>query len=232
MRSGASDNLGTLIQDCTNGLDGDVLSYIDNVLFVANSQEDVRIAAKRFLDRCQTIGAQINNPSIVVEQRFDFLGEHYDLAKGTRSLTDKTQNKLGVVSRYIAKQLLTANPNCDTGLTKREFAAIVGLLIFSSRVVDTALCYHYWALRTYREVASQTHSDQWSCKLGPLPRQKVRNFAEWITSVQKQQPDPISSLSGADDAVLFVDASTKGWGAVAIYGDTVLVADMAPGYAQ
>ena len=91
---------GALTHGITDGLDVQVITYIDNILLVGKSDAQLQKASTRFFERVKAVRAQLN-PDWQIESSFDFLGERYDLASQTRTLTERTREKLRTVEQYV-----------------------------------------------------------------------------------------------------------------------------------
>lgn len=181
-----------------------VTVYIDNIRFGGPSKESVVSAARTFLSRADEVGAIVNDREIVPTQQEDFLGEHYDLVQGLRSLTKKNLDKI----RHAATLI-------DAPSTMRQFAAIYGLLFFSSEVLRTDLSKYFNALLFYRRTMS--HVPDWDAPAPQLPAQVRTSLHEWLGEVANNSPVPIVDASPeAADLTVFCDASEHGWGAVCI----------------
>ena len=109
-------------------------------------------------------------------------------------------------------------------MTKRELAAVIGLLLFASRVVAVSLADYYWPMRFWRETMSTTHRDEWSCPLPPMSHPTAQQLSTWIKSVLQARPTQITSPTRAPDLAIFVDASAQGWGVVAARDGGVICA--------
>lgn len=177
--------------------------YIDNVRFGGPTKASVVKAAKMFLSRAKQVGAIVNEQDIVPTQREDFLGEHYDLVRGLRSLTSKNLKKL----QYAVKML-------DGPLTARQLSAIFGLLFFSSEVLRTDLSLYFAALSFFRR-ASATVSE-WDDAAPPFTEPALSNLRLWFEELIQNKPTPIVSTTPEPDLTFFVDASEFGFGAVCI----------------
>jgi len=179
----------------------------------------VHTVAKRFLARANEARAVLNSTKIDVVSSADILGEHYNLATQTRALTSKTRTKVSIVQKYLDEKVRQGPDQAgmiDLHISRRELAAIVGVLLFGSRVVSIPLCEHYWPLRTWRELMAVTHWDEWASQLPPIPANTAKQFVSWASAVQHAKPVPITAEASAPGLVLFVDASATGWGVVAV----------------
>lgn len=180
-----------------------VIVYIDNVRFGGSNKEGVREAAKTFVKRCKTVGAILNEYSIEPVQQEDFLGEHYDLVKQTRTLTTKTLEKAA-----LAKDLIKEN-----NMTYRQLAAVFGLLFFCSDVLRADISSFFVALRAFRRRMSEV--SKWDSLASPLCAKETSNLQEWLRIVTTNAPTPIwTDRSHEPDITIYCDASSYGWGAV------------------
>lgn len=208
-----------IITDVTNRTvpSVNILTYIDNVLILGANPDEVKSAADTFTRICHNVNVTVNEETIgeVVCTRFDFLGEKYDLQALTRSNTDKTIRKIGIVISYIEKAMAASEARViDLTLSRREFAAIFGIAIFASRTVDFSLASVFWPFRAYRRIAADTHWDEWEAPTPPLDRPTISTLLWWLKTLQCNRAVPIWTSTPPEDGTIFVDASGTGWGAV------------------
>ena len=180
-----------------------VIVYIDNVRFGGPNKEGVRQAAKTFVERCDAVGAILNERSTEPIEKEDFLGEHYNLVKKTRTLTSKTLEKT-----RLAKDLIKSN-----NMTYRQMAAVFGLLFFCSDVLRSDVSSFFVALKAFRRRMSEV--SRWDSTAPPLQQEEIDNLNEWMHSVSSNSPTPIwIDRSGEPEITIYCDASSYGWGAV------------------
>ena len=188
---------------------GEVMSYIDNVLLLSNDIAELKRASQLFVARCDEVGAILNpvaGPDDIVETVFDFLGTRYDLVQCQRSNTQKTLTKL-----EMARRALTTGAK----LSRRNLAAIFGIALFASRVSDFSMATVFWPMRLFRDLASTTHWDEWDCPAPHIEERTKASLVWWLTQLSTNRPTPIVPPShGPVDAHIFTDASGEGWGAV------------------
>lgn len=178
--------------------------YIDNIRFGGPTKASVTAAAEEFLARANKVGAIVNEKEITPMQHEDFLGEHYNLVRGTRSLTNKNLEKL----RHAAKML-------NTVLTFRQLAAIYGLLFFSSEVLRTDISQFFVALSFYRR--SMSNVPEWDATAPGFDEPVLNKLRQWFQELLRNRPTPIVNSSlPSPDLTIFCDASEFGWGAVCI----------------
>lgn len=186
-----------------------VTIYIDNIRFGGPSEEAVVKAAKEFLVRAASVGAVLNSQVIAVESNEDFLGEHYDLKKKTRSLTSKTLEKLKVARELLSTEILSF----------RQVAAIFGLLCFVSDVLNIPMCKYFKSLSAHRRLMSLVQEEKWDAPAPPLEPEVTDEVLEWLSLAEVNAPTPVITQTNKDlvpDVTIYVDASEHGWGAVAV----------------
>ena len=211
-----------IVDGLTKGTKCTIITYIDNVGIFGGTEADVKLVAQRFVDRCREVGAVLNNSTIAVTTKFEFLGVNYDLSTAKRNCTDKTHDKIEAVRDYLRPRLKVKDPMVNLTLSKREVAAVVGVALYASQICDYTLCNVYWVMRYWREVAATTHWDQWEEAAPPMRRNTLCTLVSWITALAKNKPVPITSRDvGPEDAILFVDASARGYGVVAVTATSV-----------
>jgi len=185
-------------------------TYIDNILFHGVSRDDVIASHQRFLARSEVMGAQLNPEGSVVATEFEFLGEFYDLARQTRTLSAKNKAKLAAVKRYLDSFGRTSE------MSRREFAAIVGIGLYASRVLGRTAAVAPRTMRYFRQLMTATHWDEWQRSAHDLPGTVIAEAASWITGLLEAAPVPIWTERPPADATIIVDASEYGWGAICI----------------
>ena len=213
-----------IVEDLTVGTSCSIISYIDNVAIVGGSKDEVKLVAERFVQRCHEVGAVLNDETINIQDEFEFLGTRYNLANKSRCCTGKTRTKLEVVREYLAERL-HGSDNTDPkkpiqlNFSKREMAAVIGLALYGSQVLGYELCNVYWVMRYWSETSAVTHWDKWEEQTPDMRRDTLCTLISWITNLAKNTPVAIASkILGPIDAILFVDASERGYGVVAVTG--------------
>jgi hypothetical protein len=199
---------------------------IDNVRIAANSPRDFLAAVKTFLGRCDAMRITLNDRNLwnltdtEILQRgrinrigpFLFLGERYD-----GGLVRNTERN---VANLVEAHRLILLPGAV--VTRRRFAAIVGLIIFMAHTVQVGLWGLFSLLRAYARLVSPSSTDSndvlWDAPvtLGPTV---LADLAQVVGILQSNTPARLRPLLepgrvNADfDVVIIVDASATGWAA-------------------
>jgi hypothetical protein len=151
-----------------HGLDYNILTYIDNILVIAQTSSSARLVTEVITRRAAVAGLRLNEHttprphawSPEPSQVFEFLGDEFNLATGTVRQAEKTAKKVQLVDagRWFG--------GSAEGMTKRQLAAVVGLFLFASGCCADVHQRHnyYCALRFYRD---QTRWDKGSPPNGP-----------------------------------------------------------------
>ena len=212
-----------LLEQLGNDTDSAVLSYIDNILIVAKTKEEVRRIRTEILNRAKTFGAIFNQEGINDDpsHKFEFLGEAFDLGVDnskpvSRSLSKKTITKLSLLDLDWLFPL-TAGP--PPPITVRQLAAVVGLSLFASGsgLPDNDIWKRQAALRFYRDqLRFDTGSrHMWDQPITPMPASVQIAFRTWISELRLNTPHSIIPMTNGEPRdVIFTDASAVGWGAV------------------
>jgi hypothetical protein len=228
----------------TSGVDREMVfgdTYIDNVYAVAPDTTQARSALKRlaaaFLLHSYRVGAILNgwdtpaiasavealpdaqalealliavNPRLeemLAAEAVDILGARYDLVAGARGLTETTKDKVRA-ARHLADGL--------QGRTRRQLAAIFGLLLYVSRVLCLApqLPQFYDGMSYFRRLASLGEAGGWDGLAPPLRECENQQLRFWLDLALTASPTSLEVRSA--DFTVFTDASSWGVGAVAV----------------
>jgi len=197
----------------------DCATCIDNVLFalhIGAPKADLISAGRTFLERCESIGAVVNHREKSLEERmvseFDWLGEHYDLNKKVRSLTQKSVNKARYCLALLDDILRSSHARKTTRLTRRRVAAIYGLAFFVASILDINLSPFYDAITRYRRIAA-IEAD-WNDLAPAFTLAAAQQLQQWLRFADENNPIPIVNESAPIDYTIFTDASADRWGAV------------------
>lgn len=204
-----------------------VATCIDNVRFTSDDREALQAAAQTFLERCNRVGAQINDPEVGVPERIkardEFCGEVYDYAQKTRQLSDRTVAKIDAVVDLLRRCFVQRR--AGGFFTYRRYAAIFGLVFYVSEVLLLELPRS--AVKEYcRAMVDTTNFERrdWDREL-PAHLFQVAAAAsiEALLLVAKNNaPVPVSGRAHrAPFMTIVTDASATGWGAVALCDETV-----------
>ena len=193
--------------------------YIDNFFFAGDSKTAVDAAGAEFLRRCRACGVVINlpdgsmptpnnPPTVTYTDSADVLGEHYDFTAQTRCATSSTMAKLKLACEVIATQQQDL-------VSRRQIAAVFGLLFFATRVLDVSPAPFYFAMRFYREMASSTGLDEWDEVAPRLPSKALGEVQLWLQRIALNIPVKILEVRKTS-MYIFTDASVWGYGGVII----------------
>lgn len=181
-----------------------VVVYIDNIRFGGNEKEKVEEAAREFLRRVDLVGGILNGCDVIATQKEDFLGEHFNLVKGTRCLTKNTVEKVKTALQVAPSQL-----------SFRQVAAIFGLLFYGIEVLNISLAPYYQALRYYRSTMAIVTS--WNAKAPPMSKTALAQLSSCLKLMKHNVPTHIwKEENSFPDLTIYCDASAAGWGAVCI----------------
>jgi hypothetical protein len=194
-----------------------IMSYIDNILIVARTAAEVVRLREKLLARARELGAVFNPEGLDAEPShcFEFLGDKFDLGETTdatvcRSLSSKTKSKLSLIDPDWLWPMTEAPPP----ITKRQLAAVVGLLLFAdgSGTPGNQIWRAAAALRYFRD---QTQG--WDDIVTPPSLASQASFRHWLTRVRKDTAVPLAPRNAPQHSdVLMVDASSLGWAALHI----------------
>ena len=127
-----------------------IATCIDNVCF-AGPREEVYKTAATFLERVELCNFTLHG---FEEQKFtplseserrsvlrnledqtpEFLGEKYNLQKGTRAISKKTSEKLSLVWKALGPHLMNKSMH-EMPITNRQFFCLIGILVYASDVL-------------------------------------------------------------------------------------------------
>ena len=187
-------------------------SYIDNVLFHGPEAADVEASHAAFLQRCDIGGAQLNEDGAELCTAFEYLGEAYDLATQTRSVSTKNRAKLQTVQQFLAG---VDRRHKRADVSKREFAAIVGIALYAAQVFGQNAAGASATMRYFRRIASTTHWDEWERRI-QIPAEVTKDAERWVTRLLSTAPVPIWEERPAADATIIMDACESGWSAICV----------------
>jgi hypothetical protein len=136
----------------------------------------------------------------------DILGARYDLVACARGLTETTKVKVQA-ARALADDL--------QGRSRRQLAAIYGLLFYASRVLNLApqLPQYYDAVSYYRRLASLADAAGWDGTAPPLGACESQQLRRWLDLAATAPPTSLQVKP--PEFTIFTDASAWGVGAVA-----------------
>jgi hypothetical protein len=181
-------------------------THVDNLRGVATSAADASTFALWVDHRASQASATWNDRTPPA-QRDVFCGIDCDYSAKTVCLTKKTVTKL-TAARQAVSHRLPAGAICE----------VMGLLFFASQILKLDPSKYYFAMKTYRRLASQFAKGDQSARSAPLSLSPCvrRQLLAWIDEAIANQPIVPIDLSMVDkfSYILFCDASLSGWGAV------------------
>ena len=202
---------------------GDTCSaaYVDNFFFASSSRVALEATIRIFLERCAHVGLVLNESDIKIieNEPFEWLGEKYEPSgRGRlRTLTSSTREKLGaahiLLKRWQRQQI-----------TRRQAAAIYGILYYATPIVELRLADFFEAQRLYRDMSRDGQQFGWRQLIAIPSPTVVSQLLLWLSRLRSALPVP---ACGSTDPVSFgltayVDASAWGWGATVLSDDGTL----------
>ena len=187
-------------------------AYIDNFIFAGDDKEKFLEAVSTFRDRCSTAGVILNEEPVDIEgSEIDVLGEHYsrhgDPSSFTRSLTSSSCEKLQVAARVIEFQTHSL-------ISRRQMAAVFGILFFASNVLEVCPAPYFYALRAYREMASETID--WDSTASRLSSSALHELRGWLQLCSLNTPIPIVSAKPLFVPAIDITVDASAWGCGAV----------------
>ena len=204
-------------------------TMIDNVR-ISGGRADVAAAAQFFIKLCQDARVTLNEVDIEAQLRANsgvFLGELY--TKAPQHNQWYIQNSERTVDKIRAAAALWRQRPVPGSLTRRNFAAFAGLLLFAAHTLSIPLAHHFELLRGYSAIvagnsppdAPSTARDFWDQPLPylepslqghlmALADELIANRAQLIT------PQAAAPLDEAYDTVVYIDASQNAWAAIVV----------------
>lgn len=181
-------------------------AYIDNVRF-CGSDESLGVVVENFMSTCKKLNICINDDDTIWNAtRYVYLGICFDHETRTISLAEKTRTKLQDQSDRF-----------DTCSTLRDAMALLGILVWSLRVMCHPLAHAYLFIKFIRRRVASHELDE-IAKVWPCLIQNVKTLIHDIL-----QLPPRRILTNAIDAgiVLFTDACLSGFGCVMFHGENI-----------
>ena len=186
-------------------------AFVDNIRFVGTRQ-GVMAATAELARRCDHCGVTINelpkqatsdNIEALLHQQGDWLGAHYDYARGTQCVAQKTLAKIKVSWEQRAEW------------TTRQYAAHVGLLFFATSVLFINVASYFEAMKRLRARAREVEADEalWDAKVWLCPTE-LTDLERWTQVALENVPTECRSVDEHPGKVIVTDASDWGWGAL------------------
>jgi len=182
--------------------------HLDNVRFLGRRVQ-VLAAAAAFVDRCNEVGAILNEVKEKGElegqvlESADFLGEHFDYKHGRVRVTEKIRNKIKLV--WGRKD----------HWTNRDVASLYSLLFYASNTLAITPARFFNAMRLYRRLSQTLQAEpyRWMEAAPYIPQYVWAELEEWtgeilMNSWREIKPNPTSTKW------IITDASEWGWGAI------------------
>jgi len=209
-----------------------VSTCIDNVCICATDGAAFVDAVRTFLARSDFIGATINgraewnitDTEIMQRGHRNFIGPFVFLGEAYK------QQRVQVGDKSIIKLRLAHARIMDptTILTRRQFAAVMGLLIFCAHTLDVGMWRFFSLFRTYSRLVSSSAAPandvMWDepVRLAPTALADMAQAVGLLTANSAVPLRPLLAPGTCNDdydTIVIVDASCAGWGAyVSIHG--------------
>ncbi len=172
-------------------------------------------AAVAKLRQLELEALRTNIDKLLEIKELDVLGEHFDRTNQTRACTVASIEKL-----QAAKALVDYQDSVGL-ISRRNVAAIYGITLYATRVLDVSPAAYFNAMLAFRRLASTTSPTAWdetAPRLPPLARDELR---AWCDKLLTNTPVPLSTPhdTTASQTTVFTDASAYGYGAVVLYPD-------------
>jgi hypothetical protein len=179
--------------------------HVDNVRFVGSHQA-VKDANTRFRSVCAFVDARLRNePQNEPHQEGEFLGLRYTYSAATVNLTESSAEKISAIPHpklWSVQQLRSA----------------LGLMFWASRALRLNTAGYYAVLKFFRrkmasgELGDADPAGVWPSIYGDIARWKGDILCRYRTGGVRH---PQGREAWQDDfVILYLDASTTGWGAV------------------
>jgi integrase len=223
-----------------------VATQIDNVAIGGDDPQQFLSALRVFLQRCTHVGAQLNDMDTfpatdgeilrVADARnsLTFLGEVYkddvvcNTVKNIEKITEawtRLQRSIGVDSSPV---------------TRRHIASLIGTLVWCAHTLNEPLRSHYTVLKTFSDISrGATSARGWDEAILITPR-LVNTLAPLVGIVLRNSPAKASEFKrhAEDaiynalqyDAIIVVDASATGAGALIFFPHTGEVVECRMGW--
>lgn len=197
-----------------------IATCIDNVRFAGPTEEVVE-AVRTYLNRCRQVGVQLDRwpksdsaEEIIAmgEREGDFLGENYNYDTSKRKLTNKTVKKVEMLREWYEKQDLNF-----LFMTARQMSVMMGLLFWTTSVLNIPLAGYFHLMREYRRVAAKASVTAQYDETAVLLTQTARRELEmWLrVATANEEVEMFPRCEGAPSLTLVVDASAAGYGCIA-----------------
>jgi hypothetical protein len=206
-------------------------TMIDNIRIVADNRDAFIKAVRTVAARIQQAGITLNDPHLIEGSDDTLAARHAITAAprvflGEKYVRETVANSDAAVDKLKkAKQVYddSGRPGAPP-YTKRQFASLIGLMLFMAHTVNVPLTECFDLLRGYGAIISQTTSWDEKCA---VTSPAARAALEWMASTliaNKPVPLPVLSPPGSRiqdyRIAIEVDASCNAWGARVLFTDS------------
>ena len=208
-----------------------VATMIDNVAFASDNEQDFIRAVQTFVERCDRFGAVLNDresiprlPEEIIawgtasREPYTFLGEEY--VNGAVRNTERNVKKL----KGAFDRLKRSTENPIIKVTRRQVAAIIGLINWMTSTVQIPLYKHFEMTRIFRKLERGNGSWDHEVTITGKMLNTIGAIAGLLIENEAKIPRHIEGppLTDADyEVVIHVDASASGYGAYITCGGSI-----------
>ena len=184
-------------------------TYIDNIIFVAESREHIVHDMKKLAARSKsariTFNENISEPDALISAELDWCGVHFNFATKEVSLTPKVLAKIDLSWSLRA------------GWTNKGFAGHLGLLFYAMQVIECNVAGHFNLLRfasnLCREMQAADHR-RWNEPANVWPS-ALADLDSWTSTALRNAPRLVPQHADPD-ILMLTDACATGFGLVAL----------------
>lgn len=186
--------------------------HIDNVIFIGDTRENLVDQLRTFKARCDECDVTINEDlssddaiMSLIKTEDEWCGIYFDFAKKTARLTQKITDKVDL-SWSLRK-----------GWSNRGFAAHLGLLFYSSQILETPMSSFFPLFKFISAMSLSMHNadhTRWDEPLGEIPPAALNALEYWTRLAMINQPRHVVKRS-APTVLMAVDSCAEGWGYIA-----------------
>lgn len=204
-------------------------TMIDNVR-ISGDRTSVAAAARLFIRLCQEARITLNEVDIDAQLCADsgvFLGELY--SKGSQRGQWFISNSERTVEKIRAATALWRQQPVPAALTRRNFAAYAGLLLFAAHTINVPLADHFELLRGYSAIVAgcppvdsgATARGFWDQPLPFLEPSLQSHLMALADVLIANRPVPITAQAKTPhdetyDTIVYIDASQNAWAAIVV----------------
>ena len=193
-------------------------TMVDNVRFAAAEEDQFVGAVRYFIHLCDALQITLNDndewrgsDEQVLQRGRELRREHVFL--GERFVGDQVGNAQKCIDKM--EQALERLQSGEA--TRRNVAALIGLLLFMAHTVDIRLCDHFELMRSYSNVMASTVP--WDHPFRQVSDSLARSIKTLAEGIRERPLVPITQLRDPScnaedyDAVVIIDACKVSWGA-------------------